>query len=89
MVICPACGIEKRLFEGQEICTDCAHARAREYGGELHGVYAGEERRRARQTGGKLPKIERCPNFDGGNINCVTCEPGAWEFKDCGRKEEK
>lgn len=85
VVICPSCGMEKRLFEGQEICTECAHAKAREYYTEERGIAIVAQRRRARQTGGKLTTIARCPNFDGGKVDCATCEPGSWKFKDCGK----
>ena len=83
--VCPSCGLEKKMFPAQEICTDCAHAQMQSDDNEPRTVYFVEQRRKARQTGGKLTKIERCPRFDGGNITCVTCEPGSWKFKDCGK----
>lgn len=82
--VCKVCGLEKNMFADQIVCTDCMHALLHQNGNESRGVTAGLERRKARQTGGQLKKIKTCPNFDGANMGCVVCEPGSWEFKDCG-----
>ena len=85
--VCRVCGVEKHMFADQVICTDCMHAKARETSEEPRGLAIVEQRRKARQNGGKLTKIEVCPNFKGSDMNCVTCEPGSWKFKDCGRRK--
>lgn len=82
--ICVVCGRPKMMFMEQIVCRGCLEREKAQ--DKPRSVRIAEELRRARQTGGKLEKIEICPNFDGGNINCVTCEPGSFKFKDCGQK---
>lgn len=82
--ICEKCGKKKKMYAEQVICRGCLCEELRTKDAPK-AVVIGEMIRRARQTGGKIKTIENCPNFDGGNINCVTCEPGSWKFKDCGK----
>lgn len=83
--ICNRCGEKRKISIGQNICRKCVYELARTEDKPKNPIIA-EQRRAARQTGGKLKEIKQCPNFDGGNVVCATCEPGSWEFKDCGRK---
>lgn len=82
--ICTRCGKKSRMYDNQVMCRMCVYEVSQKEDAPK-SAFIGEIKRNARKTGGPLHKIETCPNFDGGSINCVTCEPGSWKFKDCGK----
>ena len=84
--ICPICKQPSKMYAEQIICRTCNYKMEEKNRYERLTVQQAEERIRARKTGGKLEKIEKCPNFDGTSMTCVTCEPGSWKFKGCGQK---
>lgn len=86
--ICPICHKERRMYEKQVICRLCMSSIENSGKKAQLTIKQAADRIKARRTGGKLEKIEICPNFDQANITCVTCEPGSWKFKDCGRKHD-
>lgn len=82
--ICTRCGKRSRMYDDQVMCRMCVYEDSQKQDAPKTALI-GEILRKARQTGGKLVTIARCPNFNAGNVTCATCEPGSWEFKDCGR----
>lgn len=85
MKVCERCGTKHRMYEEQVICRLCKEAELRDQRDHAKSVEEVEQIQLARKTGGKLLRIEKCPNFNEQEIRCITCSPGAWKFKDCGK----
>jgi hypothetical protein len=82
--VCPICHKERRMYEKQVICRLCSIDRDRREKYERLTIAEAAARIKARRVGGKLQKIEQCPNFDATSMTCTTCVPGSWKFKGCG-----